>query len=256
MPTEYEATLVICSKHPLVVVKELAQIEAIGGLRLDTGKSQAIHDVYFDTPAGELSGGHIALRIRRIDREWRIALKGPSFSSGCSVAARSELDLAWSQRALESIGEELATHDLPVDWAEYSADDPLATLAGSGFETVQDRAVDRIVRHVIPEGTRVRACDMLIDSVTYRFAGSQIGHHEVEVEAQDIDNIGTAERLVTHLMDRFGGTLRLWNYGKLATGRAVEELLKLDFLEHSIDDRGRLLPPAYDLILAYLRHLP
>ena len=254
--TEYEATLAVCSEHPFAVVKELAQIEAMGGLQLGPRKTRSIRDVYFDTPEGELSTRHAVLRIRRIDREWRIALKGPSSATGRALVSRSELELPWSQKALERIEIELATYGLSVDWAEFSPDNPRATLLESGFRAIQDRSVQRMVRDIIPEGTRVRAGEMLIDSVTYRLADGDIIHHEIEVEAGNVHFVDTVELLVTHLGARFGRALRPWDCGKLVTGRAVEELLRLDFLEHSVDDHGCLLPRAYDIICSYLRCSP
>jgi len=91
-----------------------------------------------------------------------------------------------------------------------------------------------------------------IDAVTYRLPGAEVLHHEVEIEAGDRSGIDTVETLVRGLISRFGRALRPWSHGKLVTGRAVEELMKLGVLRDAIDVHQCLMPSAYDLIDVFL----
>jgi len=255
-PTEYEATLVVSSQHPREVVRELSGVRAVGCFRLEPRGVRFIHDVYFDTPQRALSARHHALRLRQTGSEWRITLKGPSFSSKCAIAARSELELPWSRESLDRTMSELSVIGIAVDSTGFHADNPHATMLELGLVAVQDRTVVRAVRDVLGAGARVSRCEVVIDAVTYRFRGAEVLHHEVEIEAGDRSGTDAIEMLVSGLVSRFGSSLRPWSHGKLVTGRAVEELMKLGVLRDAIDVNQCLMPPAYDLIDAFLAKYP
>lgn len=250
--TEYEATLVVSSEHPLEVVRELDRVRAVAGLRLEPRESVSIHDMYLDTLRRELSARHHALRVRRTELAWRITLKGPSSYGDGAVAARSELELPWSRRSLDRIVTELSFLDITLDSTGSYADNPHATMLALGLMAVQDRTVIRAVRAVVGADAQVSPCELAIDSVTYRFDEAEVMHHEVEIEAADRFGTETIEMLVSGLLSRFGRTLRPWSHGKLVTGRAVEELMKRSVLKEAIDVNQCLVPPAYDLIEEFL----
>lgn len=251
-PTEYEATLVVSSEHPLQVVQELSRVRAVDGLMLESRGSLSIDDTYFDTVRRELSARSHALRLRQTGCEWRVTLKGPSSYGKSAVAARSELELPWSRRSLDRIITELSHLDIALDTSGFHANNPRATMLGSGLVAIQNRAVIRAVRAVVAAGAGVGTCELVIDSVTYRFHEGEVLHHEVEIETGDSSRTDTIETLVSGMVARFGGSLRPWSHGKLATGKAVEELMKLGALRRAIDVNQCLMPPAYDLIDAFL----
>ena len=54
------------------------------------------------------------------------------------------------------------------------------------------------------------------------------------------------------LAEAFPDDLRPWPYGKLATGRAVEQLLAEGRLEGMLDAEDRIRPGAHDLLAEFL----
>ena len=58
--------------------------------------------------------------------------------------------------------------------------------------------------------------------------------------------------LLGALAAAFPDDLRPWPYGKLATGRAVEQLLAQGRLEGLLDAAGRIRPAAHDRLAEFL----
>ena len=60
------------------------------------------------------------------------------------------------------------------------------------------------------------------------------------------------QALLAALAEVFPDDLRPWPYGKLATGRAVEQLLAAGRLEGLLDPSGRISPAAHARLAEYL----
>jgi hypothetical protein len=60
------------------------------------------------------------------------------------------------------------------------------------------------------------------------------------------------QALLAALAEAFPEELRPWPYGKLATGRAVEELLAAGRLAGHLDPAGRIRPSAHDRLAEFL----
>lgn len=251
-PMEYEATLVVCSHRPYALVQEVAKLARIGRLRLEPRGSSSIRDVYFDTYREVLSETGHALRVRQLGDEWYVTLKGPaSFREG-TVVGRSEIELPWEAGSLEQVSSELEAMGIKLAPIRFQADKPVETLLSATFRVLQDRTTHRMVRAIVGEESERTEGEMVIDTVTYRVAGTGVVHHEIEIEALSEESIGTVECFADRLASLFPEALRPWAHSKLETGRAVEALLKLDPSHMPMDPHGRLLAPAYGLIADYI----
>lgn len=249
---EYEATLVVCSHRPYALVQGVAKLARIDRLRLEHRGSRSIRDVYFDTYQETLSKTGHALRVRQLDDVWYVTLKGPAAFREGMVRGRSEIELPWGAGSLERVNAELEAMAINLVPIRFQADKPVETLLSATFQVLQDRSTHRIVRAIVGEESERTEGEMVIDTVTYRVAGMEVIHHEIEIEALSEESIGTVECFADRLASLFPEALRPWAHSKLETGRAVEALLKLDPSHIPMDPHGRLLAPAYGLIADYI----
>ena len=66
------------------------------------------------------------------------------------------------------------------------------------------------------------------------------------------ENAATVQALLEALAEVFPDNLRPWPYGKLATGRAVQQLLAAGHLEGLLNPSARISPAAHDHLAEYL----
>ncbi|MBW2056673.1 MAG: CYTH domain-containing protein [Deltaproteobacteria bacterium] len=254
---ESEATFIIRSESPEAVAQQIARLTSIGGYRLVVRKSQEIHDLYLDTPGRMLEARDLALRIREIGGAHWLALKGRSRPSQWGGVTRLEIEGLWCEKSLARITGELTDRGirLPRSRLGYDPLHPLDSMRGLGFRVIQDRETRRQLRDVIPAGNERsgRIAELAIDSVAYHFGDRVVRHHEVELEAKRENALTPLETVMEELTRRYSGKLQRWDYGKLATGKAIGALLDRRELEGLLDARGHLKPPAYDRIAALLQ---
>jgi inorganic triphosphatase YgiF len=250
--TELEATLVVCSEHPDIVVRKIGEITFVNEYRLIAQPMQAIRDAYFDTPDSALARTKWALRTRKIGGRHWIALKGPATSMDTAGVCRVELELPWSTDALEEVVDELRSHGLnPGTSVKVSARlPPDEALRALGFRILQERETRRQVRDIIsPEGGRV--AEMGLDTVAYQIRARQILHEEIEIEAKAPGGPAAVTTILNHLVREFGQQVRKWDFGKLATGVALERLFEKGGVDLIAAD-GHLIPTAYDNLVILL----
>lgn len=252
-PMESELTLVVCSQHPRRVAKEICGLVGIAEFSFLPLKPCTLHDYYFDTPGGELGLRQWALRVRRIGREHWITLKGPPSSSESGLVERAEIEVRWSPDALPLLRHRLASIGIRLNPLLFDPLDPLGSLNKAGLKMAQRRDTRRQVRGVHLGHHKPLLAELAIDEVTYRWPRGEVIHYEVEIEANSRDGIRAVEALAGHLVMRFKGSLRKWAYSKLATGRAIEELLATGALADMVNRSKALKPAAYDLIDTHLR---
>jgi inorganic triphosphatase YgiF len=254
--TEIESTLIVISSKPYEALKRVAELDSISMYVLVPQKTQAIRDTYFDRRDRALESSKLGLRIRKVDKEWLVTLKGSPKINSAGVSERDELELGWSEEGVRRVIEELArwgieTEDLPRG---IEMDRPLAVMSELGLEVIQEREDSRQVRNLFPEGEPSNLlAELAIDSVTFKFKGQQVHHREVEIEAKSGDGaqiIGSLTKVLGHM---FPLDLTVWVHGKLATGRAVMEMADAGELNALLDERGNLKPEAYSRIEAYIR---
>jgi inorganic triphosphatase YgiF len=248
---EVEAKLVIRSERPREIAREIASLAAVGRFRLVARGTLALRDSYFDTEDGDLRRAGASLRIRAVDGERWITLKGPAERDAESgTVERDETELPWSREALHRVVAALSALgvDLPSGREGAGGDDPVAALRALGLRPVQDRATERRVRDVLAEEGGDPVAELVVDSVRYQLDGREVWHHEVEVEAKGRNGGKVVRAVAAALRERFPDTLRPWTRGKLSTGRVLERLLRSRELEGLLGPDGSLTPAAYDRI--------
>lgn len=261
---ETEAALLIWSDSPKAFARKIARLASISDYRLLTRDPQAIHDVYFDTPARALQAQKLALRVRRVGRSSWITLKGPGPSTDWGGVDRLEIEAAWSEDALARVIKELADRGIELRQPHEDLGDapPLDVMRSMGLEVIQNRRDRRRVRNIVPVEEGLVANDeddgpvlaeLAIDAVVYHFSGQDVRLYELEVEAKIRRGSRVLRDVIAGLVARYGPALRRWRYGKLVTGRAIEELLSEGALEGLMDDGGHLKPVALDKIDDHLR---
>lgn len=252
---EKELTLVVCDDHPQRVCASIETLPSLGGLFAGEMRNLRIHDVYYDTPAGNLRAAGWGLRIRQVGAHSWLGLKGRTRVTDRGLVERTEIEGRWSPAALASVLAELTflcpTTECAEVFDESSAD---ATIRRLGLIVIQDRETLRkcrpLVRKHAPAGSA--ETELVVDRVIYSIQGQELTHHEIEVEAISPTGAEMISFVHQDLMARFGRSLRLWLHSKLATGWALERLCAEGLTERFVK-KGLLVPAAYDAIDEKLR---
>jgi len=250
-PIEAEITLVVCSENTASVFGEIADLTRIGEFLVKKAGSSRIRDSYFDTAGGALRNQGWGLRIREIgSRRW-IALKGPPEGTEWGGLRRIEIESPWSMDGLNRILQQLAKLEINISSAgePVHLSDPRATMIGLELKMIQDRVTMRDVRNIFSsiEEAGPMSAEMALDSVAYQFHGRGLIHYEVEIEAVSSESPRVIPRVVDGLIAAYGIALHRWEHSKLATGWAIERLLKEEDIEKLAPD-NRLTREAYDRI--------
>ena len=246
---EEELTLLIASENPEAVVEAVAALTRLGRFPLIARPKRTIHDVYYNRIDGSLGGKGWALRIREVNRERLVTLKGPPTPNEWGGVQRIEFERKWSREALDVVMDLLAVSGVPVEKhaEKFDLNDPHGTMDSLGMSAIQDRETVRLVRDVVTEDgdSGESIAELVIDSVTYHIRTVDVRHYELELEAGSPEASRIIGPLAQLLLERFGSGLRPWNIGKTATGKRVERLMADGVLATLMKD-GRLLPAAYD----------
>lgn len=253
-PQEVEASLIIKSENPRKVAGQIADLTSINNYRLLPQDSKTIHDFYFDKPNRALQTKKFALRIRTIGTSHWITLKGPSQPSNCGGVKRLEIEESWSKDTLTKVFNELESKGIQMPQIRQDLDyiHPLNAMSGLGFEIVQKRESHRKIRNIVGEKNYPTLAEMAIDSTVYHFSNQNICHYEVEIEAKVGDSL-VLEIIIKRLEKIYGPELQRWDYGKLATGKAIEKLLNEGGLEGMLDGNNNLKPAVYNKIADILK---
>jgi len=251
---EVEVTLIIGSGEAHLVVSELANLASIGQFRLCPLAIKMIYDRYLDTPGRTLQAQGWGLRIREIgDKHW-ITIKGPPQPDQGGVK-RLEIEIPWSEEALVWIARVLSEQGINVFPGSQFFDraDPLRAMSIWGLGIVQARETQRETKMVQAVQGKALA-ELAIDSVVYHFPNQSVSHYEVEIEAKSNEGLAVLD-LITESLIALYPVLRRWEHSKLATGGAIEKLLREGILEGKgwLDDSGQLKPAAYEWIDEYLK---
>jgi len=262
--SEMEATLIICSQDPEEVAQKIVALTEIKNYRLLPQKPKTIHDIYFDKhdPKSEkgdfiLEAKKMALRVREIGATHLITLKGPSKKTDWGGIERPEMERLWCKDAVTSVLKETKHKKLKkLQLSEdFDRKQPRDVMIGLSLKVVQDRETLRQIRNVVAldDDDSPIFGEMAIDSVTYTFGKQKILHYEVELESKMRDGANVVKAVSENLVKMFEPALRRWDYGKLATGKAIEKLLDEGALEGLVDGKNKLKLSAYDKIDEYLK---
>ena len=252
---EVEGVLLFQADDPEAAARRVAGLEAVDRFELRPRPDQRIRDTYLDTGDGDLATRRVAFRVRELDGRPLLTLKADPVRSGLA-AERLELEAPWSAQALGAALEELRRRGVQVaDPPEGSgAGEPLADLAALGLRPTQVRQTTRTPRDVLERGDRDAGpvAELTVDDVGYQLPAGTARLLEVEVEAKGRGGLETVQALLGALAEAFPAELRPWPYGKLATGRVVEELLAAGRLEGHLDPARRIRPSAHDMLAEFL----
>jgi inorganic triphosphatase YgiF len=254
-PREVEGVLLVSADDQEGAARRVGALERVDRFELRPRPTQRIRDVYLDTGDGDLAGARVAFRVRELDGRPLLTLKSAAVRTGLA-AERLELEGPWSAATLGTALEELRRRDVPLSEAPEGAGagEPLTDLAGLGLRPTQVRETTRTPRDVLERGDPDAGpvAELTVDDVAYQLPAGTARLLEVEVEAKGGGGLGTVQALLRALAEVFPDDLRPWPYGKLATGRAVEELLAAGRLEGLLDPSGRISPAAHDRLAEYL----
>jgi inorganic triphosphatase YgiF len=249
MTKETELAMVVMSEDPENVIDQVAWLSGIGAFRLSSPAEVLIHDTYYGRPGDEFEERQLALRVREVGAKRLITMKGPVLLNRDGVRERLELEMPWSRQSLDQALAVLSSNRLRVKQDDlFEEDSPESTLTGLGFRVVQRRSNRRMTREVAShdEPEQVLA-ELAIDTVIYELDPYLIHHHEVEVESKSEPGKHALATICRDLCDIFE-ELRRWGYGKLVTGRAIEELLRKKELAAKPGEEYRLKPEDYATI--------
>jgi hypothetical protein len=268
-PREVEGILLVRADDQEAAGRRVAGLEAVDRFRLRPRPVQRIRDVYLDTGDGALAEARVAFRVRELDGRPLLTLKADAVRSGLA-AERLELEAPWSAPALRAALEELRRRGIdvpeppegsgeprggaPVGREGTGAGEPLADLAVLGLRPTQRRETSRTPRDVL-DGTDPDAepvAELTVDDVAFLLPAGTARLLEVEVEAKGEGGLETVQALLGALAEAYPEDLRPWQFGKLATGRAVERLLAAGRLEGLLDPDGRVRPAAHDRLAEFL----
>ena len=251
-PREVEGVLLVRADDQEAAGRRVAGLEAVDRFDLRPRPPQRIRDVYLDTGDGALAAARVAFRVRELDGRPLLTLKADPVRSGLA-AERLELEAPWSADAvLEELGRRgIELVDSP---GGAGAGEPLADLSGLGLHPTQVRDTTRTPRDVLERGREAAGpvAELTVDDVGYQLPTGSARLLEVEVEAKGQGGLETVQVLLAALAEGFPEALRPWPYGKLATGRAVEQLLAAGRLEGLLDPAGRIHPSAHDRLAEFL----
>ncbi|MFH1115080.1 MAG: CYTH domain-containing protein [Pseudomonadota bacterium] len=255
IPVEAEATLLIYSKHPRAVAREVADLAAVAAFRPDGGIRGVLNDTYLDTPGSDLRQRHWILRLRRISSTWWITLKGPSRETPHGVMERGELEMPWSLDAFVHLMNTFDIRFTGRQAAHIASTDPLEIMRELGMAVVQHRVTERLVKNVFLTDKPVVVAEIAVDRVRYDLAGGEILHHEIEIESKHADYGSAVGEIAGDLLERFAPILRVWKIGKLATGLMIDTLIRKNALDGLINEDGSLQPEAYDRLANFRREV-
>jgi inorganic triphosphatase YgiF len=243
-----ELSLVIVSDDPERVRRRLARLRRIRKYELSPRGSEIIVDRYFDTRRADLRKQGVALRLRTAGRSTVIGIKGRRRAASTHTEDRLELERPFSHEAVVDIGRRVGLQGTSVKPDVRSPDRMLT--AALGVRLIQRRETRRLLRkvHDSSETAGPTLAELVVDRVEFQLEGEVVRHYEVEVEAKRTGRGTRATReLAAELAERYPAELVPWPYGKLATGRAIESLLRNNRFEKAPRD-GALTARHYELI--------
>ncbi len=255
---ELEAKFVVISEKPQQIIDKLLHIKAISGYDLSPKKNFEIRDIYFDDDFQRLKKSQLALRIRILEGEIYITLKGkPTFSSWGAIE-RLEVELPWSPNALNKIFEILNEKNIPLERSadNFSNEDPILTLERCGLQVVHDRESYRRTFNISSSVNRSQyLVELVVDTVKFHIGKQIILHHEIELETLSSEGITILKELVHTLHEQFYPEIQIWKYSKLESGIAIELLYKNKKLQKYIKGDGNLFPGGYKEIEEQIKSL-
>lgn len=237
-PEEIEVKLAIIGPRPRAILEHIRLTERIGRFRVMFREMQVFDDRYYDTPRGDLTERGFALRVRKEGERRIITLKYPGTADQRGVTRRGEMELPWS----------LANRRLILRRLEHEGVG-LHTQGSRGPNDLPDAPEDaemveiqfrRTLRNIfgVTELSEANSDEpyeeLCLDETVYHIQGRVVRRYEVEIETRR-QSPDVAREVALDLEEMFPSELIPWPYGKLATGREIEALLRTGAAEDAVD---------------------
>ncbi len=214
----------------------------------------SIRDLYWDTSEGTLRRKKISLRLREIDKNILMTIKGGGKLTKWGGVERLEIEVPWSPDGFYRIIDELKSNsiDLPLNIDSFDTEKPAETFVNLGFKPIQNRETNRKIRNITQNKNTEVLAELAIDTVFYKVKGQIVRHFEIEIESKHKNGHEAVKKVLENLSDMFGSLLRIWTFSKLVTGITLEQLLQDMPNEHYFNIRNCILPKTYDKIAGRL----
>jgi len=253
LPTELEIAYMIRAAEPAAIGRAMAALESLDGHTIRHSGDLQIRDILFDTPARSLGARGFVLRVRRIAGSDLLTLKGASRATTYGAIERLEIEGPWSAEIVAKITGALGENGLTLpDTIDATAADHIKAMRAAGLEIIQDRETARAIFAIAGEPERTIA-ELSLDVVTLRFDERVVRFTQVEIESKSTTGAAALPALTAALQKRYVDTLRLWPYGKLATGQVLAQWFNEGKLDRYCGTDGDLAPDGIDALEGVLK---
>ncbi len=253
---EYEVSLVVDAACAESIFQQVAALQMLGEHRLVEKSTIFFSDDYFDTPDLFLFEAGFGLRIRTVDRQQLVTLKGKTRKTKWSGSERLELEFPWSFAGWSRI-KEVLVHELPELSIEEEFNEAIEAeifFKQLGFDKIQRRKNKRQLRLILPTNSAQVLAELALDSLTLVFPQKEFYMYEIEIEARSELAIPAIQKMISDLLARFDQSIRIWEHSKLATGVAIQALMNQKQINTAIDRKDRLTLKTYQLLDDYFKN--
>lgn len=242
--------MVICSENPEDVADRISEITLVSDYRLIHYSTISIRDVYWDNSEGTLRRKRISLRLRKIDNNLLVTIKGGGKLTDWGGVERLEIEVPWSPDGFYRIIDELKSNsiDLPLNINNFDTENPAETLVNLGFNPIQDRETNRKIKNITLNKNSEVLAELAIDTVFYKVKDQIVRHFEIEIESKHKNGTEAVKKVLANFSEMFGSLLRIWTFSKLSTGLALEQLSQDKPKEKYFNIRNCILPETYNKI--------
>lgn len=254
---ESEVTFIITPGSGDAILTKIKSLKSIGEYQFSPIKQQNIQDIYFDTEKSALESHQSALRIRLLNNQTLITLKGSEHPNRWGGINRMEIEEKWSQESLEIITSKLKEKGIIIPYEKefFVQDNPVATFQNMQLLAIQKRDTHRTTKDITfspNDKPPITLAELAIDTCKYYVSNETINHVEIEMEMKSDLQQPHKRSLVNIFMDTYKSRMQIWPHNKLSTGNAIAHLYATGELSHLIRNNKHLNPEAYPLIDQYL----
>jgi hypothetical protein len=262
--SEVEVAFIILSRDQnkaIVTIKDLILGE---GYLVEEKGIIKINDTYFDTKDKSLEKEKIAFRVRITNEtNAKVTLKIPK-KSNRDYSERTEIEKPLSKDTLDEVMSTLNSRvninigkpGFDNNNNNYFSGDPKPSLLKLGFRMIQNRETYRNVINAVSKKSKQTEYEFAIDATTYITNGHRISNTEVEIESKNATN-NDYSRLTNFIdtLKKHNELFQIWPHSKLATGKAIEELLDNNQLKecHDFDGNNILTHSGIEKITAHIK---
>jgi len=262
--SEVEVAFIILSRDLNKAIVTIKDVIIGEGYLVEEKGILKINDTYFDTHDKTLEKEKIAFRVRITNETHpKVTLKIPK-KSNQDYSERTEVEKPWSKDTLNEAISTLNSHvnintikpGFDNNNNNYFSGNPKPSLLNLGFRMIQNRETYRNVINAVSKKFKQTEYEFAIDTTTYITNGHKISNTELEIESKNATNDDNSR--LTNFIDtlkKHNELFQLWPHSKLATGKAIEELLANNQLKeyHDFDDNNALTHSGIKKITSHIK---